>query len=172
MGFGSGCAARAAKATLPGHLHGWHREQDHQSPVSVLPPLQRPARPSLLHPAAKSALPAQVHAARAKGRPYTIVFVGVNGVGKSTSLSKVAYWLLQNDIKARPGPQIQKGVGRSTHTTVVQSLCLPAAGLVIHHPHPGMMHRPGRLPSWHVVGDTRVLPRSCSRPATRCALAL
>ena len=41
----------------------------------------------------------QVHAARAKGKPYTIVFVGVNGVGKSTSLSKVAYWLLQNDIK-------------------------------------------------------------------------
>jgi len=40
----------------------------------------------------------QVHAAKAKGKPYTIVFVGVNGVGKSTNLSKVAYWLLQNDI--------------------------------------------------------------------------
>ena len=44
----------------------------------------------------------QVHAARARGKPYTIVFVGVNGVGKSTSLSKIAYWLLQNDIKAGP----------------------------------------------------------------------
>jgi signal recognition particle receptor subunit alpha len=33
------------------------------------------------------------------GRPYTIVFVGVNGVGKSTNLSKVAYWLLQHDVK-------------------------------------------------------------------------
>jgi len=40
----------------------------------------------------------EVHAAKAKGKPYTIVFVGVNGVGKSTNLSKVAYWLLQNDI--------------------------------------------------------------------------
>ena len=41
----------------------------------------------------------QVHAARAKGRPYTIVFVGVNGVGKSTNLAKICYWLLQNDVK-------------------------------------------------------------------------
>ena len=41
----------------------------------------------------------EIQAARAKGKPYTIVFVGVNGVGKSTNLSKVAYWLLQNDMK-------------------------------------------------------------------------
>ena len=46
----------------------------------------------------------EIHAAKAKGKPYTIVFVGVNGVGKSTNLSKVAYWLLQNDMKARPMP--------------------------------------------------------------------
>ena len=43
----------------------------------------------------------QVHAARARGRPYTIVFVGVNGVGKSTNLAKICYWLLQNDVKVR-----------------------------------------------------------------------
>ncbi|EGF76943.1 hypothetical protein BATDEDRAFT_14566 [Batrachochytrium dendrobatidis JAM81] len=30
------------------------------------------------------------------GRPYTFVFVGVNGVGKSTNLSKICFWLLQN----------------------------------------------------------------------------
>lgn len=30
--------------------------------------------------------------------PYTIVFVGVNGVGKSTNLSKVCFWLLQNNL--------------------------------------------------------------------------
>ena len=41
----------------------------------------------------------EVRAARAAGRPYVICFVGVNGVGKSTSLSKVAYWLLQNGVK-------------------------------------------------------------------------
>ncbi|KAM3239706.1 hypothetical protein ACQJBY_053416 [Aegilops geniculata] len=39
-----------------------------------------------------------VHAAKDRGRPYVIVFVGVNGVGKSTNLAKVAYWLLQHDL--------------------------------------------------------------------------
>jgi len=33
------------------------------------------------------------------GEPYSIVFVGINGVGKSTSLSKVCYYLKQNGIK-------------------------------------------------------------------------
>jgi signal recognition particle receptor subunit alpha len=32
-------------------------------------------------------------------RPYVISIVGVNGVGKSTNLSKLAYFLLQNDLK-------------------------------------------------------------------------
>ena len=31
--------------------------------------------------------------------PYSITFVGVNGVGKSTNLSKVCFWLLQNDLR-------------------------------------------------------------------------
>ena len=39
---------------------------------------------------------AEVSAAKAQGRPCVIVFVGVNGVGKSTSLSKVAYYLRTN----------------------------------------------------------------------------
>lgn len=41
----------------------------------------------------------EVRAARYRGKPYVIVFVGVNGVGKSTNLAKVAYWLLQNGSK-------------------------------------------------------------------------
>ncbi|GAB4818620.1 hypothetical protein N2152v2_005666 [Parachlorella kessleri] len=41
----------------------------------------------------------EVRASQAKGKPYVIVFVGVNGVGKSTNLAKVAYWLLQNQVK-------------------------------------------------------------------------
>nr|DAD27455.1 TPA_asm: hypothetical protein HUJ06_028923 [Nelumbo nucifera] len=40
-----------------------------------------------------------VHAVKEHGKPYVIVFVGVNGVGKSTNLAKVAYWLLQHKIK-------------------------------------------------------------------------
>lgn len=31
-------------------------------------------------------------------RPYVISVVGVNGVGKSTNLAKLAYWFLQNDL--------------------------------------------------------------------------
>jgi len=30
---------------------------------------------------------------------FSICFVGVNGVGKSTSLAKICYWLLQNELK-------------------------------------------------------------------------
>ncbi|KAG0043819.1 hypothetical protein BGZ83_010996, partial [Gryganskiella cystojenkinii] len=37
--------------------------------------------------------------AQAEKRPYTIVFIGVNGVGKSTNLSKTCFWLLQNNLK-------------------------------------------------------------------------
>ncbi|KAI9091888.1 SRP54-type protein [Phlyctochytrium arcticum] len=40
-----------------------------------------------------------IFAAQATHRPYTMAFVGVNGVGKSTNLSKVCFWLLQNDLK-------------------------------------------------------------------------
>jgi signal recognition particle receptor subunit alpha len=34
-----------------------------------------------------------------KPRPYVISIVGVNGVGKSTNLSKICYFLLQNKYK-------------------------------------------------------------------------
>eukprot|EP01083_Nonionella_stella_P158343 515294_1 len=37
--------------------------------------------------------------AQAENRPYTIVFIGVNGVGKSTSLSKVIYYLKSRNLK-------------------------------------------------------------------------
>ncbi|KAK9678334.1 hypothetical protein RND81_11G204600 [Saponaria officinalis] len=39
-----------------------------------------------------------VHASKEQGKPYVVVFVGVNGVGKSTNLAKVAYWLLQHKV--------------------------------------------------------------------------
>ncbi|KAJ4957969.1 hypothetical protein NE237_025080 [Protea cynaroides] len=39
-----------------------------------------------------------VHVAKEQGKPYVVVFVGVNGVGKSTNLAKVAYWLLQHNV--------------------------------------------------------------------------
>ena len=36
---------------------------------------------------------------KGSGNPYVIAFVGINGVGKSTSLAKVCYYLKQNGIK-------------------------------------------------------------------------
>lgn len=60
---------------------------------------------------------AEVRASQARGKPYSIVFVGVNGVGKSTNLAKVAYWLRQQDLRVMiaacdtfrcaPHPQLQ-----------------------------------------------------------------
>lgn len=37
-----------------------------------------------------------VHAAKEQGKPYVVVFVGVNGVGKSTNLAKVKSVLVTN----------------------------------------------------------------------------
>lgn len=37
--------------------------------------------------------------ARDQGRPYMIVFCGVNGVGKSTNLAKVSFWLMENGLR-------------------------------------------------------------------------
>ena len=43
---------------------------------------------------------AEIEQSKSRTKPYVIVFVGVNGVGKSTNLAKIAYWLLQNKNKA------------------------------------------------------------------------
>ena len=53
----------------------------------------------ILTPATSTDVLRDILAAKAEGRPYTIVFIGVNGVGKSTNLSKVCFWLLQNKLK-------------------------------------------------------------------------
>ena len=50
----------------------------------------------ILTPSHRVDMLAAAAAAKAEGRPYVICFVGVNGVGKSTSLSKVAYYLKSN----------------------------------------------------------------------------
>ena len=50
----------------------------------------------ILTPTRRVDLLADVSRAKAERRPYVVVFVGVNGVGKSTSLSKVAYYLKTN----------------------------------------------------------------------------
>lgn len=37
--------------------------------------------------------------AKEQGRPFVAALVGVNGVGKSTSLSKLVYWTLQRGFR-------------------------------------------------------------------------
>lgn len=39
-----------------------------------------------------------VFTAKEQGKPYVIIFVGTDGVDKSTNLVKVAYWLLEHDV--------------------------------------------------------------------------
>ena len=47
----------------------------------------------ILTPAKEINIIAEVAKAKQTHRPYVIVFIGVNGVGKSTNLAKVAYML-------------------------------------------------------------------------------
>ncbi|KAJ1841724.1 hypothetical protein LPJ73_006022, partial [Coemansia sp. RSA 2703] len=51
----------------------------------------------ILTPVTSTDIIRDIEQAKQQGRPYTMAFVGVNGVGKSTNLSKVCYWLLQNN---------------------------------------------------------------------------
>ncbi|KAF7266451.1 hypothetical protein GWI33_020218 [Rhynchophorus ferrugineus] len=37
--------------------------------------------------------------AKRNGRPFVMTFCGVNGVGKSTNLSKICFWLIENNLQ-------------------------------------------------------------------------
>lgn len=37
--------------------------------------------------------------AKKQGRPYVMAFCGVNGVGKSTNLAKICFWLIENNLR-------------------------------------------------------------------------
>lgn len=37
--------------------------------------------------------------AQKQSRPYVMTFCGVNGVGKSTNLAKICFWLIENDMR-------------------------------------------------------------------------
>lgn len=40
-----------------------------------------------------------VYECKRQKKPYVIVFCGVNGVGKSTNLAKVTFWLIENSFR-------------------------------------------------------------------------
>lgn len=66
---------------------------------------------------------------RAK-KPYTVVFCGVNGVGKSTNLAKVCFWLLENKkrICIAAGDTFRAGAVEQlrTHVKRLHSMYPPA----------------------------------------------
>ncbi|KAG5438233.1 hypothetical protein PCANB_003084 [Pneumocystis canis] len=53
----------------------------------------------ILTPSAPIDLMKEITYYKTQNKPYIISFVGVNGVGKSTSLSKIAFWFLRNQLK-------------------------------------------------------------------------
>ncbi|GJN88962.1 hypothetical protein Rhopal_001933-T1 [Rhodotorula paludigena] len=82
------------------------REALHEALVRILTPktstdllLEIQRKRSATTSAAAGAPAAGGRKGAAGADPYAITFVGVNGVGKSTNLSKVAFWLLQNRLR-------------------------------------------------------------------------
>jgi len=71
-------------------------------------------------------------AAKEKGRPYVITFCGVNGVGKSTNLAKVCFWLLDNGYRVLVvgGDTFRAGAVEQLRTHVVRLANLYPGDLV------------------------------------------
>ncbi|XP_076310498.1 signal recognition particle receptor subunit alpha-like isoform X1 [Tachypleus tridentatus] len=53
----------------------------------------------LLSPRRRVDILRDVMEAKQQQRPYVMVFCGVNGVGKSTNLAKISFWLVENNFK-------------------------------------------------------------------------
>jgi signal recognition particle receptor subunit alpha len=78
------------------HLH-------HTQPILTSPAVEATIRTSMekaltkiLTPTSSLDLLREIQSVNATSRPYVLSIVGVNGVGKSTNLSKIAFFLLQN----------------------------------------------------------------------------
>jgi signal recognition particle receptor subunit alpha len=54
---------------------------------------------TILTPRTSTDILRDIEVCRQQSRPYSITFIGVNGVGKSTNLSKTCFWLIQNKLK-------------------------------------------------------------------------
>ena len=53
----------------------------------------------ILTPSRRVDIIRDVREAKAKGLPYVVTFCGVNGVGKSTNLAKICFWLIENKCR-------------------------------------------------------------------------
>lgn len=70
-----------------------------QTTEKALQPALENSLRRLLTPKTSLDLLREIDAVRKQGRPYVMSIVGVNGVGKSTNLSKICYFLLQNKYR-------------------------------------------------------------------------
>merc|ERR1711899_189991 len=53
----------------------------------------------ILTPSRRVDIIRDVREAKSNNRPYVITFCGVNGVGKSTNLAKICFWLVENKFR-------------------------------------------------------------------------
>merc|ERR1712112_405733 len=53
----------------------------------------------LLTPKRRIDIIRDVMEAKSNTRPYVMTFCGVNGVGKSTNLAKICFWLIENKLR-------------------------------------------------------------------------
>ena len=65
--------------------------------ASIVREAMRDALIQLLTPKRRVDILRDIMEAKAQNRPYVIVFCGVNGVGKSTNLAKITFWLNENN---------------------------------------------------------------------------
>uniref|UniRef100_A0AAF5D3D4 Col_cuticle_N domain-containing protein n=1 Tax=Strongyloides stercoralis TaxID=6248 RepID=A0AAF5D3D4_STRER len=75
--------------------------------------------------------------AKREGRPYVIVFCGVNGVGKSTNLSKVTFWLNEN------GHRVLIAAGDTFRAGAVEQLRTHMRNLNSLHPDSVQLYEQG-----------------------------
>lgn len=75
-----------------------HRMASFSSIKTVVTEALRDAVQRILTPRSSTDVLRQVLDAKAEGKVFSVVFIGINGVGKSTSLAKVAYYLKQHGI--------------------------------------------------------------------------
>jgi signal recognition particle receptor subunit alpha len=80
----------------------------------------------LLTPKRRVDILRDIKQAKSEKRPYVIVFCGVNGVGKSTNLAKITFWLNENDnrVLIAAGDTFRAGAVEQlrTHTRHLNSL--------------------------------------------------
>lgn len=107
-----------------------------------------------------------IRKAQERGKPYVVVFCGVNGVGKSTNLAKIAYWLGQHGIKVCAIPQ-QCPYSQSLHGDVCEAWqhdiraklgrCVPCAQKLGTCVAPGHYAHPARFGNTGCAAHTACL---------------